>query len=172
MFWLIASLPILFILYNHMRKRKKNNLSAKNFYFGVALCTVFLIFATAFVVYIFSGNTLIAGQFKGGEISAAQAAGSPSSFDYFNKIMNDVEVYARGNITKMAAANNAGDGGSQVDSVNFININRALIFYHEKNDKYLAEVVFSDRNSRVNIERFILKIKNDNDYSRGVYGAD
>jgi hypothetical protein len=171
-FWLIASLPLLFILYNYMRKRKKNNLSEKNFYLGVAVYTVFLIFATAFIVFIFSGNELVAGQFDRGEISAASAAGSISSYDYFNKTMNDVEAYAHGNISKLAAANNAGGGGAQVDSVNFINFNRALIFYHENSDKYLAEVVFSDRNERVNIERFILKIKNDSDYSRGVYGAD
>jgi len=139
---------------------------------GVALYTVFLVLAMAFIVIIFSGNPLIASQFNGGRISAAQAAGSISAYDYYNKMMNDVEVYTRKNITKLASANNAGDGGSQVDSVNFININRALIFYHENSDKYLAEVVFSDRNNKVNIERFILKIKNDNDYSRGVYGAD
>ena len=75
--------------------------------------------------------------------------------------MDEVEAYIRNNISAIASANNAGGADAAVDSVDFINVNRALIFYHTGADNYLAEVVFDDENGQINVERFILKVKND-----------
>jgi hypothetical protein len=170
-FWLISILPFLFFLYNHMRKRKKNRRQKSNFYLGVTLYTLFSVAAVILIVVIFSGNIHPASGVDRANITAVTGNYANWNSRYY-KIMNEVESYLYRNIGPLAKANNAGNGESVVDGVDFINTNRALIFYHENNDKYLAEVVFDDKNDQAKIERFILKVKNDDDYSRGVYGAD
>jgi|WetSurMetagenome_2_1015567.scaffolds.fasta_scaffold364800_2 hypothetical protein len=172
-FWLISVLPFLFFLYNHMRKRKKNRRQKSNFYLGVTLYSLFSVVAVVMIAAIFSGNI----HFASGTDGIKADAKSDYSTAYFQnsqfyKTMSDVESYINKNIAILAGANNAGGASSVVDSVDFINVNRALIFYHENTDRYLAEVVFKHNDDRAEIERFILKVKNDNDYSHGVYGAD
>ncbi len=156
-----------------MRQRKKIQKKQENFYLGVAVYSLFSVMAVVFLVFVFSVSLQFAYGVKQQRIVAVDAAPRVNSVaDNFDRMMGEVEAYTRQNISTLAATNGAGDGSSAVDAVDFINVNRALIFYHEQHDKYLAEVVFDDNNHQVNIERFILKIKNDNDYSRGVYGAD
>jgi ABC-type glutathione transport system ATPase component len=169
-FWLISALPVLFILYNHMRQRKKFRQKRNNTYLGVAVYTIFSVVAVIFLVFIFSSNIQTASGVSRQNISAANASGLDPSTIHFDQTMNDVDAYTRQNITALASANNDGGGGSTVDAVDFISINRALVFYHENSDKYLVEEVFKDDNHQVEIEKFILKIKNDTDYSGGVYG--
>jgi hypothetical protein len=170
-FWAISAVPLFFYFYNRMRRAKKMRERKDNFYLGVAVYTIFSVASLIFIIFIFSGNYQIAGGDNQEKIASAAPYYDPTIASFI-KSMNDVEPYIRNNIATLAGANNAGGSASIVDGVDFINLNRALIFYHENSDKYLAEVVFADPNSNVEIERFILKIKNDNDYSGGVYGAD
>jgi hypothetical protein len=170
-FWLIASIPFLFFIYNHMRKKKKVIRQKDNFVIGVAAYTLFTVIALIFVSYILSQNTLIAEGFGGIKKPEAKVQVKHGALS-FDQMANQAGDYIQNNIKTIAAANNAGDGGSTVDGVDIINVNRALVFYHENSDRYLAEMVFSDNGGQVKIDRFILKIKNDNDYSGGVYGQD
>jgi len=93
---------------------------------------------------------------------------------YLRKLRERVEKYIRENLVSIARANNAGSEGLIAEEVCFINDNRALIFYSggKNNDRYLAEIIFGEDNDQVEINRFILKIKNEADYSGGLYGAD
>ncbi|MDD4902564.1 MAG: hypothetical protein PHE24_05515 [Patescibacteria group bacterium] len=155
-----------------MRQRKKIREKRENFFLGVALYSLFSVAAAVFLVFIFSGNVQFAAGVNRQKIAPVDAADRDLVVDSFNKALDEVESYIRGNISALAEANHAGDSSATVDDVDFINVNRALIFYHGQADRYLAEVVFNDNNHQVNVERFILKIKNDTDYSGGVYGAD
>lgn len=157
-----------------MRKKKKVAQQKDNFIVGVAVYTFFVIIALIFVSSILSQNTLIAEGFGGVKKTASkiQVKQAENNAPNFTQIADQAGNYIQDNIKTIAAANNAGDGGSTVDSVNIINVNRALVFYHENSDKYLAEMVFSDNDGKVSINRFILKIKNDQDFSHGVYGQD
>jgi hypothetical protein len=153
-----------------MRKKKKQIRHKRNFYFGVALYFLFLVISSAMVAIILSSNIHpAAGSDQKVSTASADYSSDPSQF---YKTMDEVGDYINNNITVLAEKNEAGGASSTVDNVDFINVNRALVFYHENSDKYLAEVVFNDNNNQPNIERFILKIKNDNDYSNGVYGSD
>jgi hypothetical protein len=156
-----------------MRKRKKNRRQKSNFYLGVTLYTLFSVAAVVLIVVIFSDNIHTASGINRERVSVSSDSGLNNdwSIQYY-KTMADVETYIYQNMGSLAQANSAGNGKSIVDGVDFINIDRALVFYHENTDKYLAEVVFNDNNNQAKIERFILKVKNDNDYSRGVYGTD
>ena len=157
-----------------MRKKKKIAKEKDNFVVGVAVYTFVAVMAVIFVGSILSQNTIIAYGFSGVEKTAPkiQVKQDENKALNFTQIADQVGNYIQDNIKIIAAANNAGDGGSTVDSVNIINVNRALVFYHENSDQYLAEMVFSDKDGKVSINRFILKIKNDQDFSRGVYGQD
>lgn len=157
-----------------MRKKKKAAKQKDNFVIGVAVYTFVAVMAAIFIGSILSQNTLIAEGFGGVKKTAPkiQVKQVKNNVLDFNQIADQVGNYIQDNIKTIAAANNAGDGGSTVDSVNIININRALVFYHENSDQYLAEMVFSDKDGKVSINRFILKIKNDQDFSHGVYGQD
>ncbi|MDD5527408.1 MAG: hypothetical protein PHO56_00305 [Patescibacteria group bacterium] len=154
-----------------MRKRKKTRQKRTDFYLGVALYTFFSVVALIFVTVIFAGNVQNATGVNREKVSVVVVAQADPA-DNYNKIMDEAEAYIRQNIAALAKADNAGGGGSTVDSVDFINTNRALIFYHENSDNYLAEAVFNDNIGLVKVEKFILKVKNDTDYSGGVYGAD
>lgn len=92
---------------------------------------------------------------------------------HFRESLDRIEKYIRNNLVSIAEANNAGDDKTVAEDINFIGENRALVSYRsDGEDRYLAEVVFEEDNGQVKIDRFILKIKNDTDYSEGVYGAD
>ena len=153
-----------------MRQRKKIRQKKNDFYLGVALYSVLSIVALVFLAFIFSNNLEVSGQANRQTIVSAAAL--HPEVDSFSRVMDEVDAYTRNHIGDLALANNVGGTASTVDSVDFINYNRALVFYHENKDRYLSEEVFHDQGGRINVERFILKIKNDVDYSHGVYGAD
>jgi hypothetical protein len=121
---------------------------------------------------MFSVNALVASGVSSAKIISPEMAVQTAVYNNYLRALDDVDSYTRNNIAKLAAANNAGGSNSVVDAVDFINVNRALVFYHENTDQYLAEEVFKDNNHQVAIDRFILKVKNDTDYSHGVYGQD
>jgi len=135
----------------------------------VALYFFSVVVAAVFFALVIGDNIQYAQVFVNNN---ALAADNNSSNSYLGKIRAATENYIYKNIAKLAKANTAGGGRSVVDSVSFIADNRALVFYHENQDKYLAELIFDSCNGHPRIKRFILKVKNSTDYSHGVYGAD
>jgi hypothetical protein len=167
-----------------MKRKKKISSRRKNYrhFFQLALFWVAAVFI--FIIAVFSYGTNIASGLlfannsapvnseKSGQAVETVSVVPPKS--NLDLIREKVEAYIVNNIVSLAGVNGAEAAGLEVEGVNFINDNRALIFYGggENNDRYLAEVVFQVEVDPVKIERFILKIKNDMDYSGGVYGAD
>jgi len=78
--------------------------------------------AAIFIGSILSQNTLIAEGFGGVKKTAPkiQVKQVKNNVLDFNQIADQVGNYIQDNIKTIAAANNAGDGGSTVDSVNII----------------------------------------------------
>lgn len=163
--------------------RKKNTKRNKKIFLKVLLlAAIWILVILMFVVAVFSYGMRQAVSFytvkTSNELKTVQerkAVGEPRDAQEadFRKFVSDAESYIRSNFVSIARENNAGDDKTVVEDINFINVDRALVFYRsDDKDRYLAELVFGNDNGRIKLDRFILKMKNDTDYSRGVYGAD
>jgi len=171
-FWLIASIPVLFICYNYMRKRKRIVRKHQNFYLSVILYSFFSIISAVFIVFIFSANIQVVNSLNQPKVTGADAAALNQAPDKFNQVMREVEDYTRQHIAALAPNNDAGDSSAVLDEIDFIGADRALVRYHDNSDQYLAEEIFSDNNRQIDISRFILKVKDGVDFSGGSYGGN
>jgi hypothetical protein len=162
-----------------MKKKKKTKNNSEELWRAFALATiwsltVFLLVCTAFNYGIntASGRQTISNNYSPAKLSEIRR----HAWSVFMEgLRNRVEFYLRENINALAKNNEDIESGELVaGDINFIADNRTLVFFNDKDygNHYLAEVVFDKSYYPVKIERFILKIKNDRDYSRGVYGAD
>lgn len=166
-----------------MKRKKRKNFDKTIFFKTLMLIAVWLVVICMFAVAAFSYGmrqalSVCAEKVQNSEKIAynkeylASLQRTRQSI-YLSKLFDRVEAYIRNNFVSIVEANNAGDSQAVAEDVCFINDNRALVFYKsDDNDKYLAEVVFKEDSGQVKIDRFIVKVKNDIDYSGGVYGAD